>query len=145
MADKSGAGRIRAVRWKDLTPNENPPGVKPGFFRWFKQYVGGPAPYAHGNREEGLISDKGAVGFQCVPVGNGMPEHFHESIEEVYVVIQGRLAVRSRGEEVVLDPLDCVLIPAGAPHSTENLGGEDVQFIWFQWGLDDPREKHYET
>jgi mannose-6-phosphate isomerase-like protein (cupin superfamily) len=144
MAENRVTNRMQAVRWGDLSPNENPPGVKPGFFRWFKQYVGGPEPYAHGNREEGLVSDKGSVGFHCVPVGNGMPEHYHESIDEVYVVIQGKLLVLSGEDEAVLDRLDCVFIPAGAPHATRNVGDEDVQFIWFQWGLDDPRKKHYQ-
>ena len=142
MARKTRKG-LQAVRWEDLTPNWSAPGMKPGFVRWFKQYVGGKKPYAHGNREEGLISDKGSVGFHCVPVGNQMPEHHHETIDEVYVVIQGKLVVRSGKDEVVLVPLDCVYIPAGTTHSTRNVGREDVQFLWFQWGLDDPRKKHY--
>ncbi len=132
------AGGLQLVRHEDLIRRWNIVGSGPGTLRHFVQYVGGPEPHPHGNRETGIESDKGSVGLHMLPVGNRMPEHTHPRLDEVYVVIRGQMAVASGDREVLAGPLDCVHIPAGTPHASRNAGLEDVQFLWFQWGFDAP-------
>lgn len=135
MGEASG---LRLVRQADLAAHWNTVGTEPGTLRRFIQYVGGPPPHPHGNREAGAQSGRGACGLHVLPAGNRMPEHTHPAIEEVYVVLRGRMAVTSGGQEVTAGPLDCVHIPAGTPHASRNVGAEEVQFLWFQWGFDAP-------
>ena len=132
------ASGLCLVRHQDLSTRWNAVGAGPGTMRYFVQYVGGPEPHPHGSRGIGVESDKGACGLHLLPVGNRMPEHTHPAIDEVYVVIRGRMAVAGGGQEVLAGPLDCVHIPAGTPHASRNAGDEDVQFLWFQWGFDAP-------
>lgn len=57
--------------------------------------------------------------------GFGPPLHAHRNQLEVFHVIKGRHTFVLDGREVTLDTGDCITIPAGAPHTFKNTGGED--------------------
>ena len=42
--------------------------------------------------------------------------HSHEDTDELFLVISGRLTIRLRGGEVVLDPGELFVVPKGVEH-----------------------------
>ena len=54
--------------------------------------------------------------------------HSHNTIEEIYFVIDGELTLKLGGEEVTLGKRDAVLIPAGTSRAARNLTDEEAAF-----------------
>lgn len=46
--------------------------------------------------------------------------HSHVTIEELYFVLEGEIAVKAGDEVVTLGPRDAILIPAGTPRAARN-------------------------
>ena len=59
------------------------------------------------------------------PPGTFFPDHTH-AVEKVDAVASGRFRMNTRKGEVVLEPGDCLRVPAGAVHSAEVVGEEPV-------------------
>ncbi len=57
------------------------------------------------------------------------PDHVHPHQEERFEVLCGRLGLRVNGVEVVHDPGDVIVAPAGSPHAAWNAGDEDVHVL----------------
>jgi mannose-6-phosphate isomerase-like protein (cupin superfamily) len=64
-----------------------------------------------------------------VPAGGSTAEHFHRRTEELYLVTAGRGRLVIDGEERVLGPGDCALIPPGARHKIYNVGSEPLRIV----------------
>jgi mannose-6-phosphate isomerase-like protein (cupin superfamily) len=56
------------------------------------------------------------------PFGN---YHYHESSDNVYMVLTGTVAAVVGGEEITLSEGELMFIPAGVPHMTKN-GGDTM-------------------
>jgi mannose-6-phosphate isomerase-like protein (cupin superfamily) len=62
-----------------------------------------------------------------LPGGGAGPDS--SSLEKVYVVLSGKLTVRSDGREVSLGTLDSCCIPGGKTREVTNLGNEVATMI----------------
>ncbi len=60
--------------------------------------------------------------------GGGMPRHTN-AVEHEQYVLQGRARITIGDETYEVQAGDVVFIPAGAPHSYENIGQEDFVFL----------------
>ena len=70
-----------------------------------------------------------APGASHVPPGfDPAGGHSHNTIEEIYFVIDGVLDVKLGDEVVTLRKRDAVLIPADTPRSARNSSGEEAAF-----------------
>jgi len=83
-----------------------------------------------------LISEK-TVGAQNLAMGvnkthpGGMvPEHTHETEEEVMYFIAGKGKFITEEEEIDLMPGICVYNPPGGKHQIVNTGDVDLEFVW---------------
>jgi mannose-6-phosphate isomerase-like protein (cupin superfamily) len=65
--------------------------------------------------------------------------HSHRTIEELYFVLEGELAVKLGDEVVTLGPRDAVLIPAGTPRAVRNDSGAEAAFLMCSVKAEDPR------
>lgn len=54
-------------------------------------------------------------------------EHIHLHQEEKFEVLDGRIRLRSRGEEFVRGPGEVIAVPAGSPHTWAPDGGEGAR------------------
>lgn len=56
--------------------------------------------------------------------------HALTGTHEVYVLLQGKAQMSDgRTSSETLEPMDCVLIPAGHPQQVSNIGTEDLIFL----------------
>ena len=64
-----------------------------------------------------------------IPVGGATTEHFHRTIEELYLVTAGAGRLLIDGEERMLAVGDCALIPPGARHKLYNTGQQPLRVV----------------
>jgi mannose-6-phosphate isomerase-like protein (cupin superfamily) len=83
-----------------------------------------------------LISEK-MVGSQNLSMGvnetypGGMvPDHIHESEEEVMLFLAGRGLFITDDEQIPLEPGMAVYNPPGGKHRIVNTGDEVLRFVW---------------
>jgi len=83
-----------------------------------------------------LVSEK-TVGSKNIAMGvnetypGGMvPEHMHETEEEVMLFLSGRGMFVTEEEEIPLEPGVCIYNPPGAKHKILNTGDEVLRFVW---------------
>ena len=83
-----------------------------------------------------LISEK-AVGAQNLAMGvnetdpgSMVPEHVHESEEEVMFFLSGQGKFVTEDKEIPLEPGMAVYNPPGKSHKIINTGNEVLKFIW---------------
>jgi mannose-6-phosphate isomerase-like protein (cupin superfamily) len=97
----------------------------------------GQSPQNHrGGQVSHLLLAQGQFGVQNLNVtwvegepGSEQAVHSHEGREQVYVIVQGRGAMRVGGEveEVVAGSL--VFVPPGTDHSIKNVGEEKLIYV----------------
>jgi quercetin dioxygenase-like cupin family protein len=66
-----------------------------------------------------------SVSRYVYPPGTSFPPHTH-NVEKMDAVVSGRFRIAMGDEEIVLDPGDAILVPSGAEHRAEVVGGEPV-------------------
>lgn len=55
--------------------------------------------------------------------------HFHEDMDEVFIIISGKVRMRIDNEEEVLEKRDAVFVPMKSIHQMENIGNSDICYI----------------
>ncbi len=67
---------------------------------------------------------------QFVRAGHApVPAHIHGSQEERFVVLSGRMGVRSGGQERILEAGEEIVVPAGTPHTFWKASGEVLHHV----------------
>jgi len=61
--------------------------------------------------------------------GGVVPEHVHPHQEERFIISAGEGRFTVNGEERVVGPGETVVIPAGVPHSEQNVGSADLEGV----------------
>jgi mannose-6-phosphate isomerase-like protein (cupin superfamily) len=69
------------------------------------------------------------VNWALLPVGRSFEPHYHENMEEVFIMIHGFARIAAGKTEGTIGPGDAVVIPVGVIHMMENLGEEHVEYI----------------
>jgi mannose-6-phosphate isomerase-like protein (cupin superfamily) len=69
------------------------------------------------------------INWALLPQGRSFARHYHEDMEEVFVIIHGNARITVDAQEAFLGPGDTVVIPAGSVHRMENTGRDDVEYI----------------
>jgi mannose-6-phosphate isomerase-like protein (cupin superfamily) len=64
-----------------------------------------------------------------LPVGKKFLAHYHEDMEEIFIILSGKVRVRSGDEEVIIEKGDAIMIPPKKIHEMENLIDQDVEYI----------------
>jgi mannose-6-phosphate isomerase-like protein (cupin superfamily) len=63
------------------------------------------------------------------PSRGGPPVHAHETAEETFEVLEGRLDVLAHDAWTTLAAGESVTLPIGTPHTVENRSGEQLVFV----------------
>ena len=92
-----------------------------------------------GNMEFAGLLNRGAVGPHFnflhrgeIPVGSGIGHHFHNTVEEMFVILNGEAQFTINGRTALLQGPVAVICRAGESHAILNTGGETVQWMNFQ-------------
>jgi mannose-6-phosphate isomerase-like protein (cupin superfamily) len=71
-----------------------------------------------------------ALGVNETEPGSMVPEHVHESEEEVMLFLEGQGTFITKDEEIDLKPGICVYNPPGSAHKIINTGTTKLKFVW---------------
>lgn len=69
------------------------------------------------------------INWAKLPCGKAFACHFHEDMEEVFIISAGKVRLKVGKEIEKLEKGDAVLIPMGVSHQMENIGAEDADYI----------------
>jgi mannose-6-phosphate isomerase-like protein (cupin superfamily) len=69
------------------------------------------------------------INWALLPMGNAFEPHYHEDMQEVFIIVQGIVSITVGLETEVLTAGDVVTIPVGSAHTMKNTGKEDAQYV----------------
>lgn len=102
----------------DYIPASHEDPADPGV--WKKMLLG---------RQDFIKGDIQMVNWAKLPAGRSFRLHYHEDMQEVFVIMKGTASITVDAESDRLEPGDAVVIPAGAAHMMEACGAQDVEYI----------------
>jgi mannose-6-phosphate isomerase-like protein (cupin superfamily) len=73
------------------------------------------------------------------PNGDPTRGHSHRTIEEIYLVLEGEVAVKLGDDVVTLGPRDAIRMAAGVPRATRNDGSGKAALVMVSVRTEDPR------
>jgi len=69
------------------------------------------------------------VNWAKLGVGKFFRSHYHQDMEEIFVILKGKSRIRIQEEEAELGKEEVVVIPVGRVHEMKNIGEEEVEYI----------------
>ncbi len=60
---------------------------------------------------------------------NSFAPHYHEDMQEIFVIVQGAVEAVVAGESVTLQRGDAIVIDPHEVHEMSNLGPEEVEYV----------------
>ena len=69
------------------------------------------------------------VNWAKLGVGKSFRPHYHQDMEEIFIILKGKSRIRIQEEEAELGKEQMVLIPLGQIHEMKNIGPEEVEYI----------------
>jgi mannose-6-phosphate isomerase-like protein (cupin superfamily) len=69
------------------------------------------------------------MNWALLPVGKSFERHYHEDLEEVFIMFRGKVKIKVYDDEAKIGPGDAVVIPMRSVHEMKNIGTEDVHYI----------------
>ncbi len=69
------------------------------------------------------------INWAKLPVGKTFNPHYHEDMDEVFIILNGKVKIRIDQEEEELEKGDAVVTPMRTVHQMSNICGEDVCYI----------------
>lgn len=78
------------------------------------------------------FSEKGRlqmINWARLPKGSGFTPHYHDDMDEVFIIIKGKAKLTVGTEECLLDEKEAVLVPMKNVHKMNNIGEIDLEYI----------------
>lgn len=69
------------------------------------------------------------INWALLPAGKHFAPHYHEDMEEVFIIISGKARITIDGRDAMLEKGDAILIPRRCVHRMESIGSTDTEFI----------------
>ena len=69
------------------------------------------------------------VNWALLPAHASFRPHYHEDMEEIFIILNGRVALRTSDQEYVLEAGDAAVIPCRQVHSMTNMTAAEVQYL----------------
>lgn len=69
------------------------------------------------------------INWAKLPAGRTFQAHFHEDMQEIFIILTGKVKVRGGKEETVLEKGDAVVILPQIVHEMTNLVDHDVEYL----------------
>lgn len=71
------------------------------------------------------------VNWARLPVGHSFNAHYHEDMQEVFVLLQGCVTMTVDNQTVTMNSGDTVIIEAREIHQMKNVGEEPAEYLVF--------------
>ena len=121
LSDKN----MKTVRFKDLSyvpaSHENP--LRPGVLK--------KVLFKKGDIIPGQIQ---MVNWAKLPPKKSFQAHYHEDMDEIFILLNGKARMKVGTEKISLQPGDAVIVPMKKVHSMKNLGTKPLEYIVFGVG-----------
>jgi mannose-6-phosphate isomerase-like protein (cupin superfamily) len=69
------------------------------------------------------------INWAVMPIGKQFAKHYHEDMQEAFVIMQGSAEITVDGETAVLNAGDTVLIAAREVHQMQNICNREVTYL----------------
>jgi mannose-6-phosphate isomerase-like protein (cupin superfamily) len=69
------------------------------------------------------------INWALLPAGNSFQAHYHEDMQEIFILVQGRTQINIEDESAELNTGDAVFIPVASVHTMHNPHTEDAAYI----------------
>ncbi len=69
------------------------------------------------------------VNWSRLPAGQRFARHYHEDMQELFVVINGEVEMTAGNETVLLRKGDAVIVEPGEIHQMHNAGAHDAEYL----------------
>ena len=69
------------------------------------------------------------VNWSFLPRGKSFRSHYHEDMQELFILVQGEARMTVDSEQSDLRKGDAGLVPIGSVHTMENVGKDDIVYI----------------
>ena len=69
------------------------------------------------------------INWALLPAGASFQSHYHEDMEETFVMISGEAIMEVQGVETTLHRGDAIMVEPGEVHRMTNRGREDVEYL----------------
>jgi mannose-6-phosphate isomerase-like protein (cupin superfamily) len=69
------------------------------------------------------------VNWASMGVGNRFAKHYHEDMQEIFIIVQGEAKIIVGQETAVLSRGDTIVIDPHEVHQMENIGSETVEYL----------------
>lgn len=71
------------------------------------------------------------VNWARLPAGNSFRRHYHEDMQEIFILVQGQARLTVEGTNVDMSVGDTVIVDAREIHEMLNPGDSDAEYIVF--------------
>lgn len=82
----------------------------------------------HADIPEGQVM---MVNWARLPGGSSFRRHYHEDMQEFFVLMQGRVRMTVDGTEIEMQPGDTVIVDPREIHEMLNLNDSDAEYLVF--------------
>jgi mannose-6-phosphate isomerase-like protein (cupin superfamily) len=69
------------------------------------------------------------INWAKLPVGKSFRRHYHEDMDEIFIILNGKIKMEVDEEQEELGKGDAILTPMKHSHKMTNISGEDVEYI----------------
>lgn len=69
------------------------------------------------------------INWASLPAGSAFQAHYHEDMEEVFIILTGRTEMTVNGVSNELAPGDAIVIAPREVHSMKNLTDKDLEYV----------------
>lgn len=69
------------------------------------------------------------VNWCKLKIGKGFQRHYHEDMEEIFVILTGHVSIRVADEEAELGKGEAVVIPPVCVHEMKNIGKGEAEYL----------------
>ena len=80
-------------------------------------------------KEQVLDGSVQMINWAQLPVGSSFRRHYHEDMEETFVVVTGRAEMRVENDTLEVSTGDTVVVSPGEIHEMKNVGDIPVEYI----------------
>lgn len=82
--------------------------------------------FSKDNITEGNIQ---MINWSKMPIGQSFNPHYHEDMDEIFIILSGKAKIKVGDEEEVLEKGDSILIPTKEIHVMENLSDFEIEYL----------------
>jgi mannose-6-phosphate isomerase-like protein (cupin superfamily) len=69
------------------------------------------------------------INWACLPPGKSFAKHYHEDMEEIFIIVRGHAQMMIHKDRANLGTGDAVVVPVGQVHEMRNEGAEAVEYV----------------